>query len=246
MRFRLVRYFFIFLVFWGTLLIAFSLNGIIENKILRNQVDEFISRGELVQSSANIRYYEVKKAHDYEDITRHIFTSGRIGSTGDMVITNRNPMRDIEILEPIAKLLWIGHSALIVTPFGEKILEVVGNDSLDENIVQINNNNFGFVTGGEVVGLRVKDTTPEQRDLVVTEGEKLLGLEYNFLFVVSHPSRYYCSDLISRLWSQAGVNINYDHWVTTGNDMIVSPETYLIYYSYVDSSGVKHIYYLVE
>lgn len=246
MRYKLIKYFFFFIIFWIALFLAFSLNGIVENSFVRSDINEFISRGVLIQSGATIRYYEVKKEHEHEDTSRHIFTSGRIGSTGDIVVTNRNPMRDIEILGPIAKLLWIGHSALVVTESGSEILEVVGNGSLDENVVQINNNNFGFIVMGEVVGLRVKNTTEEQRNVTVDKGYELLGLEYNFNFVVEHPSRYYCSDLVSRLWKKANVNINYDHWVTTGNDMIASPETYLIYYSYVDAQGIKHIYYLVD
>ena len=69
------------------------------------------------------------------------------------------------------------------------------------------------------------------------------------VFCFLEKNRYYCTDLISRAYKTADINVNYDYLTTTGNDMIVSDNTYLIFCRQrVVKNKIEeyNIYYLCE
>jgi len=123
----------------------------------------------------------------------------------------------------------------------------VGNDTLELNEVLELDNTFNInLRGEEVVGLRIKGITSENKERIQVIKDKYLGKKYNYLFIINLANRFYCIDLITRVLEDVGIRINYDFWVSTGNDMITSKNTYLFYYSYVDKKGIIHRYFLVD
>ncbi|MGM9969706.1 MAG: YiiX/YebB-like N1pC/P60 family cysteine hydrolase [Anaeroplasma sp.] len=95
----------------------------------------------------------------------------------------------------------------------------------------------------EVIGLRVK-MTEEQIDEVISLASSIIGDPYNYSFLFDTTNKSYCSDLVSKVYSYIGVDLNKDDFTTSIYDLIVSKDTYISYYHYFDNDGVKHIYYL--
>ena len=81
---------------------------------------------------------------------------------------------------------------------------------------------------------------------------KLDGIDYNEYadkekyHQEPHKDKYYCTDLITRSLYKFGIDLNYDNFFAIGNDLILSDETYLIFYIECDSEGVFSVYYLSE
>ena len=59
-------------------------------------------------------------------------------------------------------------------------------------------------------------------------------------------NKYYCTDLISRVLKKENIKTNYDSFYTTGNDLIVSNNTYIIFLCERVKDGFFNIYYLSE
>lgn len=235
----------------------FFINGTIERQIVKKEIREFMLRGELLLPSTNFnydinreRFYIVRSEYDYEDTSFNTYNHSTkfIGSTGDILITNRNPLPEISVLDPVFVHFWIGHAALVIEDDGSKILEIVGNDTLESNEVLISKNLFylSYLKSEEVVGLRIKDIDQEKKEEIKVVKDSFLGLGYNFFFVIPIAKRYYCIDLITSVLEKTNININYDFWVSTGNDMIINKKTYIFYYSHVDKEGIVHKYFLVD
>ena len=95
----------------------------------------------------------------------------------------------------------------------------------------------------EVIGLRVKMTESQRKEVISLAGS-LLGDPYNFSFLFDTKNKSYCSDIVSKVYSRVGANLNKDDFTTSIYDLLVSSDTYISYYHCYDSDGVKHIYYL--
>lgn len=95
----------------------------------------------------------------------------------------------------------------------------------------------------EVIGLRM-DMDDKQKDEFVNNSLKFLGYPYNYSFIFNIKKTVYCSDLVSRASKPLGFNLNKDNGTTSIYDLIVSSDTYIFYYHYIDNEGVKYIYYL--
>lgn len=253
MRIKIAKLYKILVLTFLILFIVFLVNGIIENFIVRKQIKDFMSRGiyiapspEFDYNSDLVRYYIVKKKFDYEDTKFHNYDleSNSVGTIGDIVLTNRNPLPELEFLKPIIRFFWLGHSAIVTDEMGKYIIEIVGNDSLESNEVQESQNDFGSVYNGEAVGVRIKNITDEQKEELLTVMDKYYGKKYNFLFILKLANKFYCLDLVSRILEEVDIKVNYDFWITTGSDIMVSKSTYIFYYSYVDKDGIIHKYYL--
>ena len=95
----------------------------------------------------------------------------------------------------------------------------------------------------EVMCLRV-DMTDEERNRVNASVAAILGDPYNETFFFNTKNASYCSDVIRKGFESIGKNLDSDGVTTSIWDLIVSRETYIIYYHYFDNDGVKHVYYL--
>ena len=116
---------------------------------------------------------------------------------------------------------------------------------------------YGNYYRKEFLGLRVKNITQDQIDAAVSYAEEQQNKRalYNFLFIFDKDNKFYCTDLVSRAYQSALVDIrnqntfsralNDDRFITTVNDLILSKDTYImIYVEIID--GIPHIYYLED
>lgn len=235
--------------------VIFLGNGIVEKRIVNQKINEFKSRGTLVATVDTTSYYIVKKVHDYEDNSRHIMNDlndKKPGAKADIFVTSRNPIAASKFVGFVSRLTWIGHSALVIDDQGQETIEITGNESGDDNTVRIWDNTWAIEESPynltpQIALLRIKNTTPEQRNKVVEYAHSKIGYHYNYTFLFNRANSFYCSDLVSRATRHAGINVNYDHLVATGSDMLTSDLTYIIYLKETtEINGVRHykIYYL--
>jgi len=246
------------------LAIIFVVNGYFEKAIINKKIIDFKDRAEYVGVDPyleNVYYYKVTKEYDYEDVSRKTFdieNRTNIGSKTDILITNRNPMRGEPVLDPIVGYLsnnfFIGHASINATDDGSRMFEVVGNASKPERNVVIEGSNdwsnyLKDPVSPIIIGLRIKGTTEEQRNKIVEYAYEQVGKGYNYTFIFNRHNTYYCTDLVSRAAKHAGININYDFFSTTGNDMIISKKVYIFFLKeavYEDEEIKFNIYYLED
>ena len=243
------------------LTLIFLINGHTEKFIINRQINEFKERAVYVGEDPNlinVHYYKVSKKYDYEDNSRNTYTTTTriIGSKTDVIITNRNPMRGVVGLDPLVGYLasnfFVGHSTMNANDQGTLMYEVVGNSTTPEEnaVIKSSNDWSSYLKDTQspiIVGVRIKDTTSEQRDKMVEYASMQVGKGYNYTFLFNRENTYYCTDLISRAAKYAGLNINYDYFATTGNDMIISKNTYIFFYrdiEVVDGKNIFNVYYL--
>lgn len=243
----------------------FLINGTFEHFVVQDRIEEFKARavGEPVKDEkiANTYYYRVP-AREGEDTSRNIFNRERriIGAKADIITSNRNPLRKYPILRelvaPFAKYFYLGHTSINSTEDGSYLIETIGNSVWENNKVQENRNDW--ITSEEasgndyfspmIIGLRIKDTTAEQRDKMVEYARSKIDYPYNFSFLFNRANSFYCTDIVSRAVEAGGVNVNYDFLATTGTDILTSENVYIFFIREVviDENGNEryNIYYL--
>lgn len=243
-RYKLIKiYLNVLLIFFG-IFIVFITNGYYEKAIINSTLDEFKLRAVYLKQDSknkNIHYYKVLKKYDYEDVSRNTFQIdfGYIGSKADIIVTNRNPLRGRSIIEPLfgyfSKNFFLGHCTINSNDDGSKMYEVVGNDleGSEYNIVCESTNDWRiYLTDSNtliIIGLRLKNTSIAQRDSIVEYLEAQVGKGYNYTFLFNRENSYYCTDLVSRATKSSKINVNYDYFITTGNDIIISKNTYIFF-----------------
>lgn len=115
---------------------------------------------------------------------------------------------------------------------------------------------YGTKYRNDFVGLRVKNVTQDQIDGAVSYAEDKLGTAlYNFLFFLDMKYKFYCTDLVSRAYQSVMIDekdqrqyskaLNDDRFITSVNDMILSDDTYIMFYVEV-IDDIWHIYYLED
>ena len=122
----------------------FLLNGVFEYFVVQDKIAEFKARAvedpEVDPNRADMYYYRIKATED-EDASRNVFDKQKryIGSKGDVVTSNRNPLREYTLLSklvgPFAKYLYLGHTNIIITDDGSRVVETIGNSAWENNIV---------------------------------------------------------------------------------------------------------------
>ncbi|HBP26077.1 MAG TPA: hypothetical protein DD618_03905 [Acholeplasmatales bacterium] len=254
----------LFILIFGVVFV-FLVNGTVEIGFVNQKIEAFKARGVPADISDGIpenHYFLVEPIHDYEDVSRSVFNveDRLIGSKTDIVVTNRNPMRDNKNIGwatgLLARAFYLGHATINADDAGTEMFEVIGNgaNASDNEVILAPNDWITYEEWlGEdgvspmIIGLRVKYTTADQRDQTIAYADAQIGKPYNFSFIFNRNNSYYCTDLVSRSFSSAGININYDYFATTGNDLIASRQVYVIFVrETVVVAGIKqyNIYFL--
>ncbi|MDX9691560.1 MAG: YiiX/YebB-like N1pC/P60 family cysteine hydrolase [Acholeplasmataceae bacterium] len=115
---------------------------------------------------------------------------------------------------------------------------------------------FGPNYRKDFVGLRVKDIELDQIDGAVDFAQDKVGKSlYNFWFFLDMTYKYYCTDLVSRAYQDVMIPrkdqkeysraLNDDGFITSVNDMILSKDTYIVFYVEF-KNDIAHIYYLED
>ena len=243
-NYRKVKYF--ILIFLLGFILFFIQNSCSENGKINNKINEFIKDAKLVEEIDNNKIYNVSR----ETSEKPSIHNGYIGTPGDILITKDSPFK-IPIIKPIIDFTFGGHAAIITSSIknedgtygetGDMMIESVGLDEKDGVI--LSNNTWGREKERiNILGLRIKGYNQDDYNEILNKAYNLIGRPYNYTFLFNKKNRYYCTDLISRLYNLKNVKLN-DGFITSTNDIILSDDVYIFYYQYIDSSGITHIYY---
>ncbi len=115
---------------------------------------------------------------------------------------------------------------------------------------------YGQYYRKKFIGVRVKNVDEEIINDTIDYANDQVGKGiYNFLFFLNMQYKYYCTDYISRSYQAAMLpedeqglyaNVLNDDWfITSVNDIVLSDDTYLLFYVEI-IDDVYHIYYLED
>lgn len=235
----------IFLVLW-----AFTVASVknIESTI---KIEQFKSKGVYQEdiSSSFIKYYKVegneeKKA--FQKINNVILP----GSPGDIICSLHSSIK-IPFIGDIITSYAGGHASLITERYYDyfnssnetTIIESPGIDDYPSpsRIYPINYWTTNQLFPDAIV-LRVNMTEKEQKE-VLSFAQTMLGDPYNYSFLFNTRNSKYCSDLIVKSFEKINKNLNKDSFAVPIHDLVISDETYIVYYHYFEND-VKYIYYM--
>lgn len=236
------------------ILSIFFIRGYSENTLVNQEINDFKSLGVKVFSDEinKIEFYEIEKEESsrtfsYQYLYDDDKSNDYFGDVGDITITDRNPLGDYpfgEMIAPVVKLLNIGHAT--INYYGNQIIESEGKY---DKVVSLKENTWLEIEGyNHIIGLKVK-TTEEVKTQAIMESYKMIGQKYNWDFLISKENKKYCLDLISASYDKVNIDLNSDKWYVTGNDLILSSETYIYYfqekvYNTYSNSIWTRIYYI--
>lgn len=213
-------------------------------------VNEFISKGvyQPELSTEAEKHYIIYKS---DELPSYTINNKEIlpGYEGDIIVSTEATLFN-PIISGVVSFFAGGHATICMNKYRDYEISVddyqsveITGVNMDENPA-INNRNY-WVTQqyfNEVIGLRVK-MTKEQREEIISLATSYIGDPYNYTFLFDTTNKSYCSDLVSKVFGHIGFDLNKDDFTTSIYDLIVTNETYISYYHYFDSNGVKHIYY---
>lgn len=264
-RFRiyLIRIIYITFITIITAIVIFMGNGYMEYGVVKNEINNFKNRGEYIKTtyiqSQEVRLYQITPNYDYEvqNLTRtfDVEESLYIGSKGDIILSSSNPIKNYgsslikDIVGYMARRFYIGHATVNLTDSGDKIIESVGNDDLFYG-VRVSDSKWieNTITAGTdelvLIGLKIKNFSNEDSETYVNNLLEQEGKKYNMNFLISKKNAYYCTDLITRIGNKSQLNLNYDMFFATGNDIIVSNDTFIFFVCERIENGKFNLYYL--
>lgn len=114
---------------------------------------------------------------------------------------------------------------------------------------------YGEYYRKNLITLRVNKSSEIERKEAVLNLEELIDKNaiYNFMFFLDTKEKYYCTDIMPRIYdtikddnNNSKYNLNDDGFITSVNDLILSKDTIITNYFEVDKNGIEHIYYLVN
>ncbi len=248
---KLINKAFSLLIILILLFCVFMVDGYIEHKQIEKEINDFKNRAQYIYELDKVRYYKVVKQYDYEDTSNIVSRPNdkNVGTTGDIFVSDINPLGDFALTKWMADICWIGHCGMVYDKKGTKTIEVVGNSTKEENVVKLWDNIWGQKSSSTKICCRVKEIDDERRNILIEESNKIIGGKYNYTFVFGNKKDFYCLEVVSYLYNQINININSDYFFSTGVDFITNENTYIIYYSEsIYENGIKYtnVYFLSE
>ncbi len=174
------------------------------------------------------------------------------GYTGDILISLVSEI-ETPVIHDIVSFYAGGHAAVVLGDYEDidgtanmdQTLESTGLVDDIENAFVFSKNLYwvDMPIYKEVIGLRVS-MSDQDRKRILTEAMAMIGEPYNYSFIIDTDDKSYCTDIITKIYHKIGINLNKDGFTTSVYDLLVSKDSYISYYHYIDSEGVKHVYYL--
>lgn len=212
-------------------------------------VENFKSKGIYQEniSSEYVKFYSIESNENKKAFREE---NGFIypGFHGDILVSTQATLINKFVSDFVS--FYAGGHAAVCIDYSDKIninsnmtIESSGVNGDDE--VKVFNKSYWISENifTEVIGLRMNMTIEEENQFVDNVSD-YIGFPYNYSFVFNTNNSVYCSDLVSRAAKPLGYNLNKDNGTTSIYDLIVSNDTYMFYYHYIDNEGIKHIYYL--
>lgn len=237
--------------------LLFIVIGAITTAITKNiyadiLIESFKSKAILDEenSSYNTKIYRVDSNEErptYQKIGNNYYP----GDEGDILISLNSEL-DILFVKEFVSFFAGGHAGIVLGSYSDYYLDVDNSNTVEstglnngDNVAEAFNKNYwsSGVPYQEIICLRV-NTTEAQRKRVTARAISLLGDPYNYSFIYDVKNKSYCSYLVAKAYSSVGIDLNKDGFTTSVYDLLVSSETYISYYQYIDSDNVKHIYFL--
>lgn len=171
------------------------------------------------------------------------------GNTADIIITLKSEM-DIPFVQDFVSFFAGGHAAIVLGSYADVLQSVDYSNTLESsglnaefNLADVYDKTYWLEYPYPIIGLRL-NLTDEQKNMLVARTMAMVDESYNYSFLFDTKNKSYCSDLVSKVYSSIGINLNKDGFTTSIYDILISSETYISYYRYFDSNGVEYIYYL--
>ena len=218
------------------ILAIFIINGFSENLEIKRKIASFKHDAVLANydTENGIKYYCVSRETSYSSL---YVIDGKtyIGSEGDILLKQASPYPEIPVFHQLVTFFMGGHAAYVID--SKTTIEI--NGKTKDNKVRVYDNNW--FNQKECIGVRLKDKKIIKD--VTKNIENKIGSKYNYSFIFDNG--YYCTDLMSKSVYEVSKknNIN-DTMVTTANDIITSKNVEICYYHYIDTNGIKHVYYV--
>lgn len=238
-------------------IILFIVIGAVSTAAVKNTykiilVEQFKKRGVYQEdiSTASVKFYKIEST---ETLPTFIQKGNTVypGGPGDILVSTQATLVN-PFISGFISFFAGGHAAICMDDYGDFQFHTTELDSIEatglgegDNLSTVFNRSSWAEDNPftEVIGLRVSMTESERME-ILSLSASLLGDPYNYSFLFNTVNTSYCSDLISKVYRRIGVNLNKDDFTTSIYDLIVSGESYISYYHYFDSKGIKHIYYL--
>ena len=212
-------------------------------------VEEFKSKGifDEENSTETLKFFRIEseeKKVAFRKYNDQIYP----GVHGDILVSTEATLIN-PVISSIVSFYAGGHAAICID-YSDKVsvtenmtIESSGVNGADEAQLFKKSYWVSPYVFSEVIGLRMK-TTEKENEEFVNNALNFLGYPYNYSFIFNTKNSVYCSDLVSRSAKPLGFNLNKDNGTTSIYDLIVSSDTYIFYYHYIDNEGIKYIYYL--
>ena len=225
----------------------FLVSSTIKNIITTVQVKKFIASATFERDFGEAtKIYYVDLGLEEQSAT---FSSSDIvlGLEGDFFVMPETRIVDLNLVKGFIDYNFGGHAGMIVNRNGlPTLIEAMGG-TLMENKVYANYGEYYDLYRPElrsVIGYRV-NTSYENRQQAATFAIDQVGKEYNYFFAAHRKDKYYCTDIVSRsYWKEAGLDIRLSSNIyDSTQDISISKNVYIVFFKYIDSSGVIHVYY---
>lgn len=238
-------------------IILFIIIGAVSTAVVKNTqkiilVEQFKNKGVYQEdiSTETVKFYKIEST---ETLPAFIKKGNTVypGSPGDILVSTQATLVN-PFISGFISFFAGGHAAICMDDYGDFQFHTTELDSIEatglgdgENLSSIFNRSYWAKDDPftEVIGLRVSMTESERKE-ILSLSASLLDDPYNYSFLFNTVHTSYCSDLISKVYRYIGVNLNKDDFTTSIYDLIISGDSYISYYHYFDSAGIKHIYYL--
>ena len=232
------------------LILAFMFtDGIIKAIIASNRVKSFIRECEYErQVGSDTLLYSVDKGYGKDFTIKVEGVVITLGNDGDYFTVPYNKAFDFSLVDGALTLLVGGHAGITGYLYGTPVLVEAMGGTFDEDYVDINSGNNCDIYKPEkrsVIGFRINGTE-EEREQAFQYALTLKGKGYNYIMPITRKDKYYCADLVSRVFKkEAGI-----HYVLNDNPLYVSTQSLsssnnssIIFFKYIDSEGMIHVYY---
>lgn len=198
-------------------------------------------------STNRIKVYRISTEEE-RPVVQKIGNNYYPGNGADILLTLKSEIQ-IPFIYEFVSFFAGGHAALVLDDYEDfydstNPMFTIESSGLNEDLInaEVYTKTYWEIDERPIIGLRVK-MTEEERKKVISRAMALAGDPYNGSFLFDTKNKSYCSDLIAKAYQSVGVDLNKDGFTTSVYDLLISGETYITYYSYVDLEGVKHIYY---
>lgn len=213
-------------------------------------IEQFKSKGvfNTQDSTDMIKLYAIP-SNETRPVKQNVGVEQYPGNAGDILITLNSELQ-IPFIHEFVSFFAGGHAALVLGDY-EDAEDIVNSTNTvessglndDLNLADTCSKSYWVKYKYPVIGLRVR-MTEEERHRVIARGLALVGDPYNYSFLFNTKNTSYCSDLVAKAFASIGVNLNKDGFTTSIYDLLLSGETYITYYRFIDLEGVQHVYYL--